>query len=485
MNLLFMYMRMGKGGLAMGVTCAAAFLRDLKEEFRTMAHKKLDEWVDALESEFSKDPSPTLKGLSEVFQGTRSHLLSGFMEAAIARLYPDYIDQQWAHCPQCNTKVHRKRFEPKEISTMQGRFTLNRPYFYCIRCQHGFYPLDEVIKMAPQRHQYDIQERVTTTAARLPFEESAELFGDLTGVELGNHFSHETLNAVGEVATVELVIPEAEEISRRVEQATDSTDQLPVLVIAADGAHAPTRPKAPRKAKRGKGSYKEAKGFRVYLLRQDDRICQIASWHQIGESEPIEEALKLLAHRVPQDKVRVVLTGDGASWVWNVMVKNFPDARQILDFYHCFEHLYRVANAQFGQGSLNSQQWAEATMVRLGDGEVDRVVSNLRKMKHKNSEAQEEIRKLIGYLESNAHRMGYFNDLAEGFPIGSGGVESANKFICHSRLKRSGAWWVKEMGNAMLRVRCALYNGTFDRVFNHYMEIQNASQTQCKRPNDE
>ncbi len=29
--------------------------------------------------------------------------------------------------------------------------------------------------------------------------------------------------------------------------------------------------------------------------------------------------------------------------------------------------------------------------------------------------------------------------------------------ICHTRIKRSGAWWLKENCNAMLRVRCAIY----------------------------
>ena len=34
--------------------------------------------------------------------------------------------------------------------------------------------------------------------------------------------------------------------------------------------------------------------------------------------------------------------------------------------------------------------------------------------------------------------------------------------------KRCGAWWVIENGNGMLRLRCALYNGTFQRVFDNY-----------------
>ena len=54
-------------------------------------------------------------------------------------------------------------------------------------------------------------------------------------------------------------------------------------------------------------------------------------------------------------------------------------------------------------------------------------------------------------------------------PIGSGGIESANKFICHTRLKRSGAWWLQTNGNGMLRLRCSLVKGTFNKAFEKYV----------------
>jgi hypothetical protein len=52
--------------------------------------------------------------------------------------------------------------------------------------------------------------------------------------------------------------------------------------------------------------------------------------------------------------------------------------------------------------------------------------------------------------------------------MGSGGIESANKFICHVRLKRSGAWWYVTNANQRLALRCAKYHGTSDRVFERY-----------------
>jgi hypothetical protein len=50
------------------------------------------------------------------------------------------------------------------------------------------------------------------------------------------------------------------------------------------------------------------------------------------------------------------------------------------------------------------------------------------------------------------------------------GTLPANKFICHVRLKRSGAWWYVDGSNQMLALQCATYNRTFDRVFERYQE---------------
>jgi hypothetical protein len=78
--------------------------------------------------------------------------------------------------------------------------------------------------------------------------------------------------------------------------------------------------------------------------------------------------------------------------------------------------------------------------------------------------AATEIVKLIGYLQGHQERLDDRMARKGGYPLGSGGIESANKFICHVRLKRSGAWWYVKNPNLMLTCRCATYHGTFDRV---------------------
>ena len=49
-----------------------------------------------------------------------------------------------------------------------------------------------------------------------------------------------------------------------------------------------------------------------------------------------------------------------------------------------------------------------------------------------------------------------------------GGMASSNTFMCHGRLKRSGAWWYEVNSHRMLALRCAKYNGTFERVFTRH-----------------
>ena len=110
------------------------------------------------------------------------------------------------------------------------------------------------------------------------------------------------------------------------------------------------------------------------------------------------------------------------------------------------------------------------TKVRLFFGYLDWVLLDLEGMKPRDEEAAEEIRKLLGYLKENQGRVKYGRLRRKGYPIGSGGIESANKFISHVRLKRSGAWWYVERANEMLALRCARYNGTFQRAFQIYKQ---------------
>lgn len=455
----------------MGLACPRydeAFA-DRIEEARAMAHRAIDEWVDGLARLGSADKGPTLLEITEDFRRRRREMAPALLGAALGTVHGDLSEQEWADCPRCGRQLRRKRLDPKEVSTLEGRLTVLRPYFHCRRCQIGFHPLDEILGLTPDVHQPDVEREVLDLAARLPFEEAAAVFERLVGIGVGEHFGHQTLHAVGESATLGEVIPTAHEIAERIRDATTDGADLPILVVAADGAHLPTRPQAARKAKRGQGQYREAKGFRLYLAAPDERIVHVASWHQIQDAKAFRADLEEVAQRIPRDQVRIALLADGAEWLWDAMIACFPEGRPILDYFHVAEHVHAVARTLYGEG-LPATQWAEVLKTTIYVGKIPTALTRLRRVRARTPAAREEVRKLVGYLWKHRHKLRHEASRAEGYPLGSGGIESAHKFIAHTRMKRTGAWWVEAYGNSMLRIRCALYNGTLDRVFQSYQK---------------
>jgi hypothetical protein len=191
----------------------------------------------------------------------------------------------------------------------------------------------------------------------------------------------------------------------------------------------------------------------------------------VQTEDQLGEALKQVKETrlIPEDQVRLCVVADGASWLWNQGSALVPHACQGLDDYHCAEYLHGVAHAQYG-ASLQAVEWVEATMTRLCLGKMSSVLGGLGRMQATSEEAATAMTNCRVYLAEHRGRTAYRKLRRGGYPLGSGGIESSHKFICHVRLKRSGAWGYEANSNQMLALRCAKYNGTFDQVFARHQQ---------------
>lgn len=68
----------------------------------------------------------------------------------------------------------------------------------------------------------------------------------------------------------------------------------------------------------------------------------------------------------------------------------------------------------------------------------------------------------LHYFETNRERMRYAQFRAQGYPIGSGTVESACKRVIGARLKQAGMCWSKAGAQGVLSLRTALLSGRWD-----------------------
>jgi hypothetical protein len=455
----------------MGAVVQLAQVRQQQEEerWREVGYRAIDEMVKKLTAE---SEGKSFEELSNLLRREGQVVTGAILEEVLRSRGARERSALTSVCEECGRTLPRQLQLPRRtIESRHGELEIERPYFYCRPCQRGYHPFAQALDLAPERKQYDLQRAAAELFTEVPFARASQIFECLTGIKMTDHCLQDVAANLGEVADPGRVWPSRQRVEEIIEQASNGRVWRPVLVVAADGAAVPTRPETQsRSEKRGAGEWKEAKGFRIYLVGQE-RIEQIMSWHQIATEEEFGEVLRFAATLIPVERVRVALLGDGAKGLWAHLQGAFPTGKEILDYYHCSERVHHVAHLQYAKQNQQAL-WIEATMARLNFGEVASVLWGLQRMSPASLEAEEGIRQLSGYLQTNSHRINYRSFKRGQYPRGSGGIESANKFICHVRMKRSGAWWYVLNGNKMLRLRCAFYNETFDEVFARYKRLR-------------
>ena len=366
--------------------------------------------------------------------------ISGEIALEIARKkHRDLFEQVYIDCPECSKRLKTRGAKSRQVETAAGDFELLRPCFYCSDCHYGFYPVDRAPGLSASGKQFDVQ----------------DIAGELNVLD---------------------VCPGRDELLSRPENIETGKFRRPVLMLAPDGAHAPLRPEpSPRSGKRGKGNWKESKGFRFCFVASE-RIIHLISRRQVQSDKELANSLQAIkdADFFPEERVRLCVIGDGALRIWNRIKEFCPDAKEVLDYYHCAERLHDLAHARYGKGGVKARERVEAALVRLFHNQVKAVMSGLKRMKAKTDEAAEAITSLWNYLKERQKRVDYGAARRGGCHIGSGAVESADKFIGHVRLKRSGAWRHRSFANNILKRGCAEYNGTYDRIIEKYKEKKRA-----------
>jgi hypothetical protein len=162
---------------------------------------------------------------------------------------------------------------------------------------------------------------------------------------------------------------------------------------------------------------------------------------------------------------RLSSVNDGAPWIERITDLNFPEAVQIVDWPHAKGKLWKVSKAIFGEQSPEGKGWVEERIEHLWIGEIAKVEAALEELDLDQKRVPDEARQAPGYFEGNRKRMRYNEFRAEGYPIGSGTVESGINTVVHHRMKRPGRGWERSNGQAMLAGLSELHSGRFDQAW--------------------
>jgi hypothetical protein len=176
----------------------------------------------------------------------------------------------------------------------------------------------------------------------------------------------------------------------------------------------------------------------------------------LGTVDGFAPALWALAvmHQVPQATDSSV-SADGAEWIWNLTADLFPDSVQIVDWYHATQHLARAAQALFPQDEKKSQAWFKDRLDDLFQGHLAPIIQPLER---------QGLSDEVHYFRVHQRRMHYQEFQEQGYPIGSGTVESGVKQF-KSRLTGPGMRWSRPGVDRMLVIRAAVLQDSFDTLW--------------------
>ena len=172
-------------------------------------------------------------------------------------------------------------------------------------------------------------------------------------------------------------------------------------------------------------------------------------------------ALAELHRRGVDNAERVVTVNDGSEWIQSFADYHLPQAVRILDFRHALGYVVAAGQAIYGEHSDAFRQWYRPLPHQLKHKPPQRTLAELCLLTHQ-AESDDQlavIDQARRYLQKRQTMLDYPHFRSQGYPIGSGSVESSHKGVVHSRMKQAGMRWAESHVDPMLTLRNWVCNG--------------------------
>ncbi len=366
-------------------------------------------------------------------------------------------------------ELHDKR--SKRVQSLIGSLNLSRSYYHS---EDGrYFPMDLLLGLTDSYTPGLAKMMSRAAGTDGSFEEAEETLRIYAGVTVPASQIRKMAQKVGE---------DIEQWNKHREESRSKA--VPTMYIAYDGTGVPMR-KIETKGRKGKNPDGTSKGREVKLgcvftnhefdetgnpIRTPESTTYVASFQPASEFGSV--ILQEARLRGLGKAERAAVLGDGARWIWNIAGCNFPDAKQILDFYHACEHLTVLASALFPNNDLKISLQAGKWRKKLEKDGVLKVVAEASKMLPRSGPRRKTALREMAYFRRNKDRMMYATFKKEGYFIGSGVVEAGCKTVVGKRTKQSGMFWRITGAQHILNIRCSVLSDTYNKYWIYRRKTQ-------------
>ena len=425
-------------------------------EVKALVEELTEVLEDVLEEALpvTKQEKTDLKELEEVTVAAMKRVGQRFLELLVQACQPTEVAKT-IPC-RCGGTAEYKRHREGTVITLMGQIRIKRAYHLCPDCRQGTYLLDEKLGFRAGAFSAALQEMLAAIGVQVPsFEAASELFERLTLVSISDNGVREATEGIGQERL------EAAWDPKRLELPEGPSQPPRRLYGSVDGTSVHIE-EGWREAKLGSWYRTDDPPLDEVPEKWEPHAEEITYYGDIAEAEEFGRLMYVTGVQRGADRAEeLIFIADGAQWIWKLVEEHFPNAIQIVDWYHAAEYIWGVAHAVYGEGSDLAQAWAEKRLTELWEGEIEAVIWAFRA--HLNSAlGKGAAQKAITYFQNNRDRMRYPEFRAKGYQIGSGTIESGCKRVIGARLKQAGMIWTLEGARQLIKARTMYLSGEWD-----------------------
>jgi hypothetical protein len=385
-------------------------------------------------------------------------------------------------CEQCKKQLSINKKNVKlSIMTIFGVIEVIRDTIFCRICHKGRGINDKFLNIT-KSHTKGVTEMAAYVGQLLPsFEEGCKTidkFLGFMGVKISETTIRETSESIGKkvfdegIKNAEKIYKEPE---KNMEVLTSRARHEGTLNIMMDGSHVNTIEKNETGS-----TWREMKLGEVfndkdiiYTKNGDSQITKKEYVTYFGGVDEFKKVLLAAAIRDGYGKYKGTnVLGDGAAWIWNLCKEIFPDATQILDFFHLSENVNDYAKLLYQSDEIKRKRWIDNILELFKTGKHEEAIKIIHeeaiKIINETKFKKENVPKgtvyLPEYLEKNANRVNYKEYIDKGYYIGSGPIESGNKTVIQQRMKQAGMRWSIDGGQYIAALRAKYRSDLWEDV---------------------
>jgi len=356
-------------------------------------------------------------------------------------------------CAHCGKRLNNLGLREKEFRTLCGTIRIQRRVGYCPGCHETTAALDKRLKADNTGITPGLARVICRTALEMAYKPTKELLTDTLG------FAPCSAREIERIANTHGAAM------------GDSYEASPPMLgrhkgkhyhLTMDGTMIPGLPDP----KEHRLRWHEVKVAAIVDVRDIDAPLYVASTEN---AEAFGRKLwDEIQSRGMDGRELAQITADGAPWIWNLADLYYPDATQLLDFYHAAEHLYKTAATLWPKETADA--WCRQRMKQLKAGELNGFFAELKRAAEEHVADNSDLgpKRLLSYFETNCNRLGYAKALKSNLPIGSGVIESAGRHIVQLRLKQSGMRWSLPGAQNILNLRTRHRSGQFEQYWENF-----------------